>query len=244
MECSLLMVNGFDAGIVSFLNHFARKSWALDILFVLSSSYLVRVAGIVPLYWWAWFRHGEGKTEKRELLVYGMISSLVALLISRGVSHILPYRARPMQNPELHFQAPYGQSTDVLLGWSSFPSDHAAAYFAVVICLYFVSRRLGLFALGWAIFITSLPRIYLGIHYPTDIIAGAIIGIGVAYLARNPAILSVVTGRVMRWHDRHPGPFYALMFLFTLQLATAFESVLLLRDYVEALVRHAVGLPH
>src|SRR5215813_5949591 len=89
MDGSLLMVNGFDAGIVSFLNHFARKSWALDILFVLSSSYLVRVAGIVPLFRWACFRHGEGKTEKRELLVYGMISSLVALLISRGVSHIL-----------------------------------------------------------------------------------------------------------------------------------------------------------
>jgi len=238
------MVNPFDAAIVSFLNHFARRSWAFDTLIVLSSSYLLRVAGIVPLYWWAWFRQGEGKTEKRDILIFGMIFSLVALLVSRGFSKMLPFRPRPIHNPDLHFVVPYGQKTDVLLGWSSFPSDHAAAYFAVAMCLFFVSRRLGLFALCWAFFVTSLSRVYLGFHYPTDIIAGALIGIGIAFLAKNSTIKDFATGWVMRWHERHPGPFYALMFLFTLQLATAFESVLLVRDFVTAVARHALGLPH
>lgn len=238
------MVNPFDAGIVSYLNHFARRSWAVDTLFVLSSSYLLRVAGIVPLYWWAWFRQGEGKTEKRDILVFGMIASLVALLVSRVLSHVLPFRPRPMHNPELHFQTPYGQSSDILLTWSSFPSDHAAVYFALAVCLYFVSRRLGIFAMCWALFVTSLPRIYLGIHYPTDIIAGAMIGIGIAFLAKNSTVRTVATRPVLRWYERHPGPYYALMFLFTLQLATAFESVLLLKSFINAVGRHALGLPH
>jgi undecaprenyl-diphosphatase len=233
------MVNPVDAGIISFLNHFARRSWAFDTFFVLCSNYLLRAAGIVPLYWWAWFREGDAKTEKRRMLLFGMVSCLLALFLSRLISAVLPFRLRPIHNPELHFQAPYGQGTQMLLHWSSFPSDHAAVYFALATCLYFVSRQFGIFALCWALFVTCLPRIYLGLHYPSDILAGALLGVGVAYLSRVGPVYNLFTRRLMTWGERHPGPFYALLFLFSLQLATAFESVLVFHDYISAIAHHA-----
>lgn len=217
---------------------------AFDALFVLCSNYLLRAAGIVPLYWWAWFREGEEKTRKRDILLFGMIACLFSLFVSRLLAAILPFRQRPIYNPELHFTPPYGQSTQMLIGWSSFPSDHAAVYFTLAICLYFVSRKLGIFALCWAFFVTNLPRVYLGLHYPTDIVAGALLGIAIAYPAKNFQIRTMITAPIMHWHDRHPGPFYALFFLFTVQLATVFESVLLFKDYISAVTHHAVKLLH
>ena len=238
------IVNPFDAGIISFLNHFAGRSYAFDMFFVLCSNYLVRAAGIVPVLWWAWFRDGEGKSEKRDYLAFGAIACVFALIVSRVLSAVLPFRPRPIHDPTLHFQVPYGEGTGMLLAWSSFPSDHAALYFALATCIYFVSHRLGIFALCWAFFITSLPRVYLGIHYPTDIIAGALLGVGVGLLARNDRLRTKATAPVMRWHERSPGSFYALVFLFCVQLATAFESVLLFKDYAKAVTAHAIRLLH
>jgi undecaprenyl-diphosphatase len=238
------MLNPFDAHIISYLNQFARRSWAFDTFFVLCSNYLLRAAGIIPLYWWAWFRDGEERTDKRDFLFFGMIACVVSLFLSRTIAASLPFRPRPIHNPQLHFVPPYAQSTGMLIAWSSFPSDHAAVYFTLAMCLYFVSRRLGTIALCWALFVTSLPRVYLGLHYPTDVVAGALLGVGIGFLAKNSKIRTVVTASAMRWQIRHPGPFYALLFLFSVQLATAFESVLLFKDYISAVTHHAARLLH
>lgn len=236
------LVNPVDARVIALFNQFAQRSWAFDAFFVLCSNYLLRAAGIVPLYWWAWFdkSNDHDKGEKRRILIFGIMACVLALILSRTIAVLLPFRMRPLYDPDLQFKAPYGQPTHMLAGWSAFPSDHAAVYFALAICLWFVSRRLGLFALCWTFFVTCLPRVYLGLHYPSDIVAGALLGIGVAFLSTNAALRSAMTGPVMRFQERHPGPFYALLFLFTVQLATAFESVLVFRDYFYAIAHHAM----
>ena len=66
-------------------------------------------------------------------------------------------------------------------GTWSFPSNHALNNFAAATFYYLLFPKL-----KWALFIpavlVSISRIYLGLHYPTDILGGAVIGIFIGYL--------------------------------------------------------------
>ena len=58
----------------------------------------------------------------------------------------------------------------------SFPSGHAAIFFALGAAVFLLNRRWGLWFL-FAACLMGVARIFVGVHYPSDILAGAIIGI-------------------------------------------------------------------
>ena len=58
----------------------------------------------------------------------------------------------------------------------SFPSGHTGSSFAAATALFLCNKKLGIPALVLA-FIIGLSRIYLFVHYPTDVLVGAIMGI-------------------------------------------------------------------
>ena len=68
----------------------------------------------------------------------------------------------------------------------SFPSGHTAASFAATFALYFSRKKLWIPALVLAVLI-SFSRLYLYVHYPTDILAGAMIGIIMGYFGFSAA---------------------------------------------------------
>ena len=91
--------------------------------------------------------------------------------------------------------------------------------------LFFVSRLVGILGCCWVLLVICLPRLYLGFHYATDILAGAAIGLAIAWIASTP----VVRDRVSRWPmdrlRRHCGSFYAVAFLLSWQIATLFNDI-------------------
>lgn len=66
----------------------------------------------------------------------------------------------------------------------SFPSGHAAFFFALALTVFYFNKLWGWRFLAMAMVI-SLARIFVGVHWPSDILAGAIIGLGSAFLIKQ-----------------------------------------------------------
>lgn len=69
------------------------------------------------------------------------------------------------------------------LGDYSFPSGHTSASFAAATAIYAIDRRWGAAAYVLAALI-GFSRLYLGVHFPTDVLAGAVVGILAAKAAQ------------------------------------------------------------
>jgi undecaprenyl-diphosphatase len=236
-------MNAFDVDIVLFLNRFAHRSWVFDnfISQVLQND-ILKSGVITALVWWAWFRTPEQEDQRREIIISGLFAAFVAIVSARILALSLPFRVRPLHEPSVHFVLPYGIEQDTLIHWSSFPSDHAALFFALATTLFFVSHRLGIFAYVYVLFVICFTRLYLGYHYPSDILAGALLGIIAAFLCKIPAIRKTVAQPPIRWLHRDPASFYTSFFLVTFLIATIFDPIRHLARFVVSATKAALKL--
>lgn len=107
------------------------------------------------------------RTQKRKPLVFFLsliIFSIVGLLILKPIIG----RPRPfmVEAFDLLIKEPMGYS---------FPSGHTGSSFAAAFTIYYYNKKEGILALILAALI-GFSRMYLSVHYPTDVLAGLILG--------------------------------------------------------------------
>jgi undecaprenyl-diphosphatase len=164
-----------EAQIVTWFNQIIGRSYLLD-----RATYLVVSDYLVPLvmcFWTLglWF-HGKDSRARdcNQRAVLGAaislgFANLVVLLLNQQV-----FRDRPIAHHELAnlLYAP----TD-----SSFPANPAAVAFAMAMGVWLGHRRAGL-PLFFLAGLWSFTRVYNGLFYPSDVLAGGLIGVTVASL--------------------------------------------------------------
>lgn len=216
-------MNFFDYNIISYINRFSQHSVWFDRMTVgMAMNGLFKGAVLTTIFWWVWFKDHKKNSNNREHIISTILTALVALAVARTLALALPFRLRPCDH-SLSFLSPHGVPLGTLKGWSSFPSDHAILFFTLATGLFFVSRKVGVFALGYTAIFICFPRLYCGFHYPTDIIAGALIGISFGLLGNLHRVGSRISQSILLWERSNPSLFYSLFFLMTYQIADMFQ---------------------
>lgn len=230
-------MNAFDGAVLGWLDDFARRwpafdRWVAHVAF----NDLFKGAFAMALVWWSWARRPDAADvrERRAMLVGAVLATLAALAVNRVLASLLPHRPRPIHlGPDL-FTAPFGVRTQVFNDLSAFPSDHAVMFVGLALGLLAASRGLGVLAFLHAAVVVLLPRLYLGLHYPTDELAGAALAALFVLPALRPRVRDRLAAPFLSWSVRHPPSFLAAAFLVGFGFATLFDPLV-------RLARHAAG---
>jgi undecaprenyl-diphosphatase len=169
-------------------------------------------------------RRQEDESRRWAFTLRSVAGVLAAIATARALQQLLPGRPRPMVAlAGLGF--PYSQSSELLQDWSSMPSDHAVLACALATAAALADRRLGILAWIWALLAIGIARLHFGLHYPSDLMAGAAIGAGLMLVAHRLPRSDRALTRPIGMAVTYPGAAWALMFLFCFETMLMFQNL-------------------
>jgi membrane-associated phospholipid phosphatase len=211
----------FDRPVVALLNGYATLHPAVNwIMFRFDNDSIYSGAAMTALVWWCWFDTG---TAGRVRLLTGTLAAFPAGIISRFLQHQLSSHPRPAYDPLQNFKLPEMLQDGIYNTWNSFPSDHATVFFGLVTTIYIFRPKIGI-AAGIYLAIVESSRMFMGAHYPTDLIGGAALASAIIWAVQAPFFLNLA-GRVVRYERIGKPWFYATGFLILYQVATLFGDI-------------------
>jgi len=176
-----------DAALYRSVNRFAARTHWAHWLFVAMAKYGILVFAAALVAGWLLARQADS-SDGVIVVIWTGCAALIALeigqIVGNSVDRARPYTAMPASHVLI------ARSTDF-----SFPSDHATAAGAVAVGLLLAGKRYGSSTLGLVTgclaALLALSRVYVGVHYPGDVIAGLALGAAVAAAGVPLALLLV-----------------------------------------------------
>jgi undecaprenyl-diphosphatase len=216
-----------DSVLTLSANRFAGRDILLDtLIYDIADSPLLKGGVFLAAYWWLWFEvDRNGVHAQRRNVVVALLAGTVAAIASRLLQFSFPFHLRPLHTPGLGLHMPLGVNAATLNNFSSFPSDHAVLFFALSVPLWKRSRWLGVAAILWTVLVICLPRVYLGYHWTSDVIAGALIGVALMLVVCWLIGATGVPDQVLRFSKTHAPVFYAIAWLLVFELAVLFADL-------------------
>ena len=182
-----------DSSLLHAVNGFLFHHDSVEdpLLFYVNVSEALFAATLVIIFLAA---RGPRWADWRRAAVAAIASAGVGLLAAKVISELVD-RARPFvaEPHQVHLFTAHAADP-------GFPSDHATAAFAIAVAILLRKRSWGWVALGFATLL-AVGRVGLGVHYPSDVLAGAALGAAAALLLWVPPLRE----RLDRLADRAGG---------------------------------------
>ncbi|MET8581276.1 phosphatase PAP2 family protein [Streptomyces collinus] len=177
-----------DVGLLYDINGLAKDAphW-FDRVMEFVGEYGLPVAMVLLVLWCWWSvrrRGGEDAASSVAALVWAPLAAGLAVLVNVPIRGFVE-RPRPFVDH---------RGLDVLVSGKtdfSFVSDHATITMALGVGLFVAHRRFGLVGIGLAL-LEGFCRVYMGVHYPTDVVGGFALGTAVALLL-SPLAMALLT---------------------------------------------------
>lgn len=195
-------MNSFDLFGYHLINHWAGHVPILDKFMSFTAQYALELYAIMFVI--AWFTMPRTEGTRRHALVVAGCSGILALVVNVVISHIW-FRPRPFVTlPKGTFTQLIPHSID-----ASFPSDHVSGSFAFAAGSWKRTDRWVSYSFTCFAILVAVARVYTGVHWPTDVIGGAIVGL---FSARIMWALNSLLKPISKFGMRlfHFGP-YALI---------------------------------
>jgi len=175
-----------DQTVFDFIYSLAGQSRILDWFGVFFAEYMPIIFVGLVLY----FLIREGTWIKKvERFVILAFTFVLSYGIFGGILHFFILRNRPFI--DLGFSPLFTETGN------AFPSRHALILFSIAALIFSFNKRIGLWLFFFAL-VNGFARVFVGVHWPSDIVGGAIIGI-ISYI-----IASVVLGRFFKKREESP----------------------------------------
>ncbi|EAX48767.1 phosphoesterase, PA-phosphatase related [Thermosinus carboxydivorans Nor1] len=182
----------YDNMLLKLINSFAGHWIWLDKAMMAISQYGPAVFGIYLIGLWFGGGSKDEVEQNRRRAMYAFFSALLALGINQIICHAW-FRERPYVHNPVNRLLPVSEDP-------SFPSDHAAGAFSIAGSL--MGHVVGGKALMLFAGLVALSRVYVGLHYPSDILGGMLVGLISSWIVeRNKAILEKPAALLFTlWH--------------------------------------------
>jgi undecaprenyl-diphosphatase len=159
----------FDFQLFRLINNLAGRNDVLDGLarLLVNEYFLTTTMALILVIFWFEGRDQDRRERNQRAVLRAIIALLIANIVLK-LCNLIYFRPRPFDSHEVNllFYQPWD---------SSFPSNPATVGFSLAIAIWLYNRRLGALLLVLAT-LFGLSRIYCGVHYPSDVIAGALLG--------------------------------------------------------------------